>query len=185
MRNLFIAPLLCTLMLSVTLVAQQKPQKPDPTKKAKALSQFAALEKLKKGEKMILKGKVFYSEPLRFDYDKDGKKNSVVMASKFFAKKCADGSYDGYIQRFLYDIDKQKAVTWYAKKNMLSEPPFGIDTTIKNVKIHDKTVGFDSGNLHYSMTDGGKGHVSDKIIVSDGIRTKQVEMFGGDVEVFD
>jgi len=57
MRNLFIAPLLCTLMLSVTLVAQQKPQKPDPTKKAKALSQFAALEKLKKGEKMILKGK--------------------------------------------------------------------------------------------------------------------------------
>ena len=96
MRNLLTAPLLCALLLTVTLSAQEKAQKADPAKKAKALSQFAALEKLKKGEKMVLKGKVFYSEPLRFDYDKDGKKNNVVMASKFFAKKCADGSYDGY-----------------------------------------------------------------------------------------
>ena len=184
MRNFLTAPLLCALLLTVTLSAQEKAQKADPAKKAKALSQFAALEKLKKGEKMVLKGKVFYSEPLRFDYDKDGKKNNVVMASKFFAKKCADGSYDGYIQRFLYDIDKKKAVTWYAKKNMLSEPPFGIDTSISHVKVHGKTVAFDSGNLHYSMTDGGEGYISDKIIVNDGIRTKQVTMFGGDVEVF-
>ena len=33
-----------------------------------------------------LEGKVFYSEPIRFDYDKDGTKNSVVMASRFFIK---------------------------------------------------------------------------------------------------
>jgi hypothetical protein len=50
--------------------------------------------------------------------------------------------------------------------------------------VHSKTVEFDSGHLHYSMTDGGEGYISDKIIVSDGIRTKQVTMFGGDVEVF-
>jgi hypothetical protein len=74
-------------MLSVTLVAQQKPQKPDPAKKAKALSQFAALEKLKKGEKMILKGKVFYSEPLRFDYDKDGKKKQRSNGIKILCQK--------------------------------------------------------------------------------------------------
>ena len=186
MRSLFFTPLLsAALLFTVTLSAQEKPKTADPAKKAKALSQFAKLEKLKKGEKMVLKGKVIYSEPLRFDYDKDGKKNSVVMASKFFAKKLSDGSYDGYIQRFLYDVDKKKAVTWYAKKNMLSEPPFGIDTAISHVKVHAKTVEFDSGNLHYKMTDGGAGYLNDKIIVSDGIRTKQVEMFGGDVEVFD
>jgi hypothetical protein len=68
---------------------------------------------------------------------------------------------------------------------MLSAPPFGIDTSINHVKVDGRTVEFDSGNLHYSMTDGGEGYISDKIIVSDGIRTKQVEMFGGDVEVFD
>jgi hypothetical protein len=34
------------------------------------------------------------------------------------------------------------------------------------------------------MSDGGSGYISDKIIVNDGIRSKEVEMFGGDVEVF-
>ncbi len=146
---------------------------------------FQKTEILKPGEKVILKGEVFYSEPLRFDYDKDGIKNSVVMASKFFIKALKGGGYDGYIQRYLYDIDKKKAVTWYAKKNMLSEPPIGIDTEVHNVKYEGKTVAFDSGTWHYTMTDGGEGYISDKIIVTDGIRTKQVKMFGGDVEVFE
>jgi hypothetical protein len=141
------------------------------------------MEKLKDGERVVLKGEVFYSEPLRFDYDKDGLKNNVVMASQFFIKQKKDGSYDGYIQRYLYDIDKGKAIKWYMKKNMLSEPPIGIDTAVKNVKQEGKIVTFDSGMLHYSMTDGGEGYISDKIIVSDGIRTKQVVMFGGDIEI--
>jgi len=179
MRSLFFI-----LFLSLTLFAQEKPKVRNHAKKTKVLSEFAKLETLKKGEQMVLKGKVIYSEPLRFDYDKDGKKNNVVMASRFFAKRLSDNNYTGYIQRFLYDIDKKKAITWYSKKNMLSEPPFGIDTAISHVKVYGKTVEFDSGKLHYSMTDGGEGYISDKIIVSDGIRTKQVEMFGGNVKVF-
>ena len=172
----FILPL---LLCCTTLPAQESSPAPKDTK-----SIFAAVEKLKQGEKVVLKGEVFYSEPLRFDYDKDGVKNNVVMASKFFIKQKTDSRYDGYIQRYLYDIDKKKAVTWYAKKNMLSEPPVGIDTAIKNVKQDGKTVTFDSGTWHFTMTDGGEGYISDKIIVNDGIRTKQVEMFGGDVEIF-
>ena len=145
---------------------------------------YEVMEKLKKGEKVILKGAVFYSEPLRFDYDKDGVKNSVVMASKFFIKQKPDKTYDGYIQRYLYDIDKKKPVSWYAKKNMLQEPPVGVDTSISNVAHEGKTVKFNSGTWHFTMTDGGAGYISDKIIVNDGIRTKQVIMFGGDIEVF-
>jgi hypothetical protein len=172
--------LILPLLLSYTALSAQESSPAQKNTK----SIFTTMEKLKKGEKMILKGEVFYSEPLRFDYDKDGVKNSVVMASKFFIKGKSDSSYDGYIQRYLYDIDKKKAVTWYAKKNMLSEPPVGIDTAVKNVKQEGKTVMFDSGNWHFTMTDGGEGYISDKIIVNDSIRTKQVKIFGGDVKVF-
>ncbi|KYJ87667.1 hypothetical protein AS592_11280 [Sulfurovum riftiae] len=171
-------------VLPLLLCYTHLPAKDSTPAQKETKSIFAAMEKLKKGEKVLLKGEVFYSEPIRFDYDKDGVKNNVVMASKFFIKQKADSSYDGYIQRFLYDIDKKKPVTWYAKKNMLSEPPVGIDTAVSNVKHEGKTVKFDSGTWHFTMTDGGEGYISDKIIVNDGIRTKQVQMFGGDVEVF-
>jgi len=162
------------------MLAEEK----NPKAEEKPEKSFQKIEVLKKGEKVILKGEVFYSEPIRFDYDKDGTKNNVVMASKFFIKEKADKSYDGYIQRYLYDIDKKKAVTWYAKKNMLSEPPVGIDTAVNNVKQKGSTITFDSGTWHFTMSDGGSGYISDKIIVNDGIRSKEVEMFGGDVEVF-
>ena len=153
-------------------------------KDAKYQDEFSKLEKLQAGEKTILKGEVFYSEPIKFDYDKDKVKNSVVMASKFFIKQKKDKTFDGYIQRFLFDIDKKKAVTWYAKKNMLQEPPIGLDTAIKNVKYSSRKVEFDSGIWHFVMVDGGEGYISDEILVSDGIRTKKVTMFGGDVKVF-
>ena len=146
---------------------------------------FKSLETLKPGEKLILDGEVFYSKPLKFDYDKDGVKNNVIMAAKFFIKKKKDGSYDGYIQRYLYDVDKKRPIRWYSKKNMLQEPPISLDTSVKNVKQDGKTVTFDSGPWHVSMTDGGEGFVSDKIIVSDKIRTKEVEMFGGDIKVYE
>ena len=146
---------------------------------------FKSLETLKPGEKLILDGEVFYSKPLKFDYDKDGVKNSVMMAAKFFIKKKREGSYDGYIQRYLYDLDKKKPVRWYSKKNMLQEPPISLETAIRNVKQEGKTVMFDSGPWHFIMTDGGEGFVNDKIVVKDKIRTKQVEMFGGDVKVYE
>ena len=175
------AALVLIVCSSLAVAAEQK----QTASVKKAEDAFKKAEILKPKERVVLKGEVFYSEPLRFDYDKDGTKNSVVMASKFFIKQLEDGGYDGYLQRYLYDIDKQKAVTWYAKKNMLSEPPFGIDTEVSNVKQKGKTVTFDVGNWHFTMTDGGEGYISDKIIVNDGIRTKHVTMFGGDVEVFE
>jgi hypothetical protein len=170
--------LLCS---GLTLAAEQK--QAAPAKKSE--DAFKKMERLGPKERVVLNGEVFYSEPLRFDYDKDGTKNRVVMASRFFIKQLEDGEYDGYLQRYLYDVDRQKAVTWYAKKNMLSEPPFGIDTEVSNVKQKGKTVTFDVGNWHFTMTDGGKGYLSDKIVVNDGIRTKDVTMYGGDVEVFE
>jgi len=144
-----------------------------------------AIEKLKKGEKKVLEGEVFYSKPLRFDYDKDGVKNRVMMAAKFFIKQKKDGSYEGYLQRYLYDVDKKKPVLWYMKKNMLQEPPISLETSVGNVAHKGRTVTFDAGPWHYSVTDGGEGFVNDKIIVTDRIRTKDVEMFGGDVKVYE
>jgi hypothetical protein len=178
-----LANLALTLLLGSgpLLATEQKQTVPDK----KSENAFKKMEILQPGERVVLNGEIFYSKPLRFDYDRDGTKNRVVMASKFFIKRLRDGGYNGYLQRYLYDIDKQKAVTWYAKKNMLSEPPIGIDTEVSNVKQEGKTITFDVGNWHFTMTDGGKGYLSDKIIVNDGIRTKQVTMYGGEVEVFE
>ena len=145
---------------------------------------YKSLEKLGPGEKLVMKGEIFYSKPLRFDYDKDGTKNLVMMAARVFIKQRADGSYDGYLQRFLYDVDRKKPVSWYSKKNMLQEPPIAVDAKVKNVFVKGKTVAFDSGQLHYEMTDGGPGYVNDKIIASDRIRTKQVKMVGGDLTIY-
>ena len=156
-----------------------------PVQVQKAADRFEKTERLAPGERVVLEGEVFYSEPLRFDYDKDGIKNRVAMASKFFIKRQKNGSYEGYLQRYLYDVDKRKAVTWYAKKNMLSHPPIGIDIEVSNVKQKGKTVFFDVGNWHFTMTDGRKGYLSDKIVVSDGIRTRKVVIYGGDVTVYD
>jgi len=172
--------LLASLLLGIQLHAEATAEK----NKKENSDIYASMEKLQTGEKNILQGEVFYSKPLRFDYDKDGIKNHVMMASKFFIKQKKDGSYDGYIQRYLYDVDKKKPIRWYSKKNMLQEPPISLDTTVKNVKQDGHTVTFDSGPWHYSMTDGGEGFIRDKIIVKDKIRTKEVEMFGGDVKVF-
>ena len=177
------AALLLFLGGGLGLAADQNPS--IQAKKRKAEDAFEKVEILQPGERVVLKGEIFYSKPLRFDYDKDGTKNRVVMASKFFIKQLKDGSYDGYFQRYLYDVDKKAAVTWYAKKNMLSHPPIGIDTAVSNVKQDGKTVSFDVGNWHFTMTDGGQGYLSDKVIVSDGIRTKEVTMYGGDIEVFE
>jgi len=181
MPKLLIILLIAGLLSVMPLSAQTANQK---SVGSNGVDLFSSLEKLHPGEKTVLKGEVFYSKPLRFDYDKDGVKNSVMMAAKFFIKKKRDGEYDGYIQRYLYDIDKKKPIRWYSKKNMLQEPPISLDTAVKNITQNGKTVSFDSGPWHFKMTDGGAGYVSDEIIVNDKIRTKKVEMFGGDVQVF-
>ena len=145
---------------------------------------YKSLEKLGPGEKLVMKAQIFYSKPLRFDYDKDGVKNVVMMAARLFIKQRADGSYDGYAQRFLYDVDKKRPIRWYSKSNMLQEPPIAVDAKIKNVVVKNRTVAFDVGSLHFTMTDGGPGYIHDKIVVSDKIRTKTVKMVGGDVKVY-
>ncbi|WP_457597525.1 hypothetical protein [Hydrogenimonas sp.] len=163
--------MLLATAVAATLMAAPSP---DPAK----------IETLKPGEVKVLKGWLVYSKPLRFDYDRDGKPNEVVMASRFFIKRTAKGSYEGYIERGLYDIDKRKPVRWYTKRNMLSEPPVGIDIAVKEVKVAGSTVTFTSGGLTYTMTDGGAGHLRDRVVVTDGIRTRQVTLYDGEIEVY-
>jgi hypothetical protein len=142
-------------------------------------------EKLDPGDRLLMEGEVFYSEPLQFDYDKDGVTDTVVMGATLFAKVTADGTGEGSIERYLYDVKLKKPVTWYMKQNMLSEPPIGIDKTIRNLSWQGRTVQFDSGGWHYTVTDGGKGYQKDTIMVSDANIEKKVKLFGGDVTIYE
>jgi len=142
-------------------------------------------ERLEPGDRLLMEGEVFYSEPLQFDYDKDGTVNTVVMGATLFAKVTADGTGEGSIERYLYDVKLRKPVTWYMKQNMLSEPPIGIGKAIHNLSWQGKTVQFDAGGWHYTVTDGGKGYQKDTIMVSDNNIEKKVKLFGGDVTVYE
>ena len=135
------------------------------------------------GEQVLLTGEVFYSEPMKFDYDKDGTVNTVVMGATLFIKVTADGMGEGYIERYLYDTDLNKAVTWYFKQNMLSEPPIGTQRAVSDVSWKDREVKFKSGGWIYTVSDGGKGYTKDTIMVSDGVKEHKVVMYGGDVTV--
>jgi hypothetical protein len=68
---------------------------------------------------------------------------------------------------------------------MLSEPPIGIDKTIRNLSWQGRTVQFDSGGWHYTVPDGGKGYQQDTIMVSDANIEKKVKLFGGDVTIYE
>jgi len=141
--------------------------------------------KLNSGDRLLMEGEVFYSEPLQFDYDKDGTVNTVVMGATLFAKITPEGGGEGSIERYLYDVKLKKPITWYMKQNMLSEPPIGIDKTIRNLSWQGKIVQFDSGGWHYTVTDGGKGYQKDTIMVSDNNIEKKVKLFGGDVTIYE
>ncbi len=140
-------------------------------------------DRLDPGDHLLMEGQVFYSKPLQFDYNKDGSVDTVRMGATLFAKITDKEEGEGSIERYLYDVNLKKAITWYMKRNMLSEPPIGIDKAIHNLSWQERTVQFDSGGWHYTVTDGGQGYDKDTILVSDGNTEKKVILYGGDVTV--
>ena len=82
MRRL-LGPAALLLLLGSGLALAADQNQSIQAKKQKAEDAFEKVEILQPGERVVLKGEIFYSKPLRFDYDKDGTKNRVVMPPSF------------------------------------------------------------------------------------------------------
>ena len=138
-------------------------------------------EKLAPGEKVVAKATVFYSEPFLFDYNKDGKKEEVVMGAKLFIKKRAKG-YSGYLIRGLYDIALKKPVAFYAD-TLIVQPPK--DIKIREIRFKADTVQFKSGPYLYIFKDRGEGILQDEVVVKFKKKTKRLRLYGGDIQIFE
>lgn len=142
-------------------------------------------EKLTPGERVIARGALFYSKPMLIDVDGDGVKNRLVLAAKLFVKKSVKG-YEGYLIRGMYDIDKKRALRYFAGSNPEGrQPPAGDNIDIQNIEYQGKTVSFDFYGLHYIIKDGGGDFITDEVIVKTRNSAKRLKLYGGGVDIAD
>jgi hypothetical protein len=120
---------------------------------------------------------------MQFDYDVYGMMNDFQMwgVVKFFKSEMG---YTGYLRRFLKDVASGKPVLGYADINMLPDQPYGEKIPVSDVQYHGKTVLFKAGSKHYILVDGGRGYRNDTIVVNDGNRDYLVELYAGDVKIY-
>lgn len=140
-------------------------------------------ETLKNGEKVVAKGAVYYSKPMIISVYEDGVKNRVVMAAKMFVKQTSKG-YEGYVIRGLYDIDKHKPLRFYAGFIEGRLPPEGNKIGMKNIQLNGKSLSFDFYGTHYIVKDGGEGFIKDEVVVKTRSKTKNLKLYGGDIQIF-
>ena len=151
---------------------------------AKSKETIEQIQQLNPGEVIVAEGKVAYSKPWSFDYDKDGTDNHIVMGAHLFIKKTKDGKYKGFLERGLFDIDLNVSIGWYLNRGMLQQPPMVRDISVKNVVHKGTTVKFDIENVSFTVIDGGKGHNRDKVVVDDHVKSpRTIELYDGDMEV--
>ena len=141
-------------------------------------------ETLHPGEKVVAQGAVYYSKPMLISVYEDGVKNRVVMAAKLFVKETPKG-YEGYLIRGLYDLDRHKALRFYAAANIEGRiPPAGEKIDLHDIKLQGKTLSFDFYGVHYTVKDGGEGFINDEVVVQTRSKTKRLKLYGGDIKIF-
>jgi len=130
----------------------------------------------------ILTAELGYAEPMEFDYDKDGKPNRIQMWAVIIIDK-TDKGYEGYLRRFMKDIDNDKPVLGYSDINMLPDMPYGEKLPVSQVEQTGKTVLFKAGSKSYIFFDGGEGYMNDAVIANDGVRDYIVKLYAGDIKI--
>jgi len=136
-------------------------------------------------------GAVAYTEIVRFDYTKEGKKANVQFWLEFNGKaaigKEGEPGYrtaEGAIHYYLLDVDKQTKVTnWLMGFSMMSEPPPSGPYPMDNLVIEGNTARFEAFQQKWTITDGGKGFGKDRVMVDDGFKPKEMKMYGGDITI--
>lgn len=138
----------------------------------------------------VLSGSVAYAEPVRYDYDRDGILNQVQMWATFEIKpavgtrgKPGYQPEEGFVRRYLKDIDTGQPVAGYSMHTMLPDTPLGQPIPVSEVSLSGHTMTFTVENYRYTVTDGGPGYEHDSIKVDDGLDQYPVTLFDGDLTI--
>lgn len=136
-------------------------------------------------------GELAFSEPIVFDYDRDGHQEHVQFWIELEARP-APGEpspevESGALRYFVFDLEsRQRIDDWMLGFNMTMGggfPQAGEDYPLTNVRISGKKAQFDLGGTSFTVVDGGDSFTEDTIEVRDvsGVRTGR--FYGGDVRV--
>lgn len=137
-----------------------------------------------------LVGEVAYSEPMLFDYDRDGHASQVQFWLALDIKPAlgnkGEPGYkpeEGTVRRYLKDIEKGTPVIGYNQFMMVPDNPLGEPVHVSDIQISGNTVVFSIENSRITVTDNGPGFANDSISVNDGIRDYPVTLYDGDLNI--
>jgi hypothetical protein len=136
-----------------------------------------------------LTGSVAYTEVMNYDYDQDGRIDKVQFWAEFHGRP-ATGEPDtpsyqpeaGEILFFLYDLERKKKILDWLQFSMAALPrnkPF----PMTKIFIKGNTARFEANDMQYTVQDGGKGYVHDRVTANDGLRERQVKLYAGDIDI--
>ena len=141
--------------------------------------------------KPAISGAVAYTEVIRFDYQKVGRKANVqfwleIKDSPASGVKGKPGYRPAGPDLFyyLFDVDKKVRVSnWLMGFSMMSEPPPSGPYPITNLVIEGNTARFEAFQMKWTVIDGGPGFGNDTVLVDDGFKPKPMKMYNGDITV--
>lgn len=138
---------------------------------------------------MEIMGSVAYTEVMNYDYDKDGSIDKVQFWADFHGHP-AIGEPDtpayqpeaGEILFFLYDLERKKKILNWLQFSMAALPP-NKPFPMTKIYINGNTARFEANGTQYTVQDGGKGYVHDRVTANDGLRERQVKLYAGDIKI--
>jgi len=134
-------------------------------------------------------GAVAYTEVMSYDYDQDGHVDKVQFWAEFHGRP-ATGEPDapsfqpesGEILFYLYDLERQKKILDWLQFSMAVLPP-NKPFPMSKILISGNTARFEANGMQYTLEDGGKGYVNDRVTASDGLQERQVKLYDGDINI--
>jgi len=140
-----------------------------------------------------ISGAVAYTEPLQFDYMKNGTRAPVQFWLEFKGTPASgtpgDEDYtpeSGAIYYYLVDMDKkQKVDNWLMGFSMMEGPPPSGPYPMTNITIIGNKATFTAFDMSWTVIDGGEGYANDRVTVNDGFSIRETRLYGGNLTIID
>lgn len=138
-----------------------------------------------------ISGAVAYTEPVQFDYLKNGIRVPVQFWLEFKGTPASGSPGDedytpesGAIHYYLVDMkNKKKVDNWLMGFSMMEGPPPSGPYPMTNITIIGNKASFTAFGMIWTVIDGGEGYVQDKVMVDDGFSVRETRLHGGDLKI--
>lgn len=160
---------------------------------AALLVSLVLLSPLQAAQPSGISGAVAYTEPIQFDYMKNGTRAPVQFWLEFKGTPAlgdpGDKDYQpesGAIHYYLVDMDRKKKVdNWLMGFSMMEGPPPSGPYPMTDITIIGDKATFTAFDMTWTVIDGGEGYAKDTVRVNDGFSTRETRLYGGDLQVVD